>query len=77
MQGMTYWIKFKCPLVKYTNLPTQRLKFDYGLNVNFFKGVGKIGDMECRFAGREKEVSYAQAEAIVEHISKYGFNSLD
>ena len=77
MQGMTYWIKFKCPLSKYTSLDTQRLKFNYGLNVDFFKGVGKIGDMQDRFRGREKEVSYAQASAIVEHISKYGFNPID
>lgn len=72
--AMTYWIKFDCNLPQYLKLHTDVLHNRYGLPVQFHMGVGKIGNLDDRFRGREKEVSYEQAKAIIAHIKEHGFN---
>jgi hypothetical protein len=46
----------------------------YGLPVQFYRGVGRVGSFDDGFSGREKEVNYEQVKAIIAHIKEHGFN---
>ncbi len=73
---MNYWIKFPCNRVQYETLPIPQLKRDYGLVSLSVKTETTVGNMEDRFRGKTKNVSFEQAKLILEHVSKYGLNEV-
>jgi len=68
----SHCIKFPCNLIQYQKLPLVELKRKYGIVVNYYNKSCIIGGLDSHYGNVDKEVSYAQAVGIIQHIKEYG-----
>lgn len=65
-------IKFPCNLLQYQKLPLVELRRKYGVVVNYYDKSCIVGNLGSHYGNVDKEVSYAQAVGILQHIKEYG-----
>lgn len=67
-------IKFPCNLLQYQKLPLVELKRRYGVAADYYNKSCIVGNLDSHYDS-DKEVSYAQAVGILQHILEKGLIS--
>lgn len=68
-------IKFPCNLLQYQKLPLVELKRKYGIVADYCNKSCIVGNLGSHYGNVDKEVSYAQAVGIIQHILEKGLIS--